>query len=187
MDQQGLVRRAQEGDHEAFAVLAGAAGVRLDAAARLILRDSELARDAVQEGLIRAWRDLPALRDVDRFDAWLRRVVIHACLDLARRRRRQVIEVALAASDAPAVSDESSRVAARDQIEQALGQLEPGHRAVVALHYLFDMPLPEVAALLRIPVGTAKSRLHYSMATMRAHAAAEAAAQGAPLRRGQPA
>ena len=67
MDQRDLVRRAQQGDQDAFAVLAGAAVARLDAAARLILRDSELARDAVQDSMVRAWRDLPGLRDPDRF------------------------------------------------------------------------------------------------------------------------
>jgi RNA polymerase sigma-70 factor, ECF subfamily len=71
VDQRGLVERAGRGDHDAFAELARVAVVRLDQAARLILRDPELARDAVQEGLIRAWRDLPKLRDPDRFDAWL--------------------------------------------------------------------------------------------------------------------
>src|SRR6478609_9477315 len=93
VDQRGLVEQAQRGDHDAFAVLAGAAVARLDAAARLILRDHELARDAVQEALVRAWRDLPTLRDVERFDAWLHRLTVNACLDLARRRRRRPIEV----------------------------------------------------------------------------------------------
>ena len=56
---------------------------------RLILRDQELARDAVQETYLRAWRDLPGLRDPDRFDAWLHRLIVNACLDVLRRRKRR--------------------------------------------------------------------------------------------------
>jgi RNA polymerase sigma-70 factor (ECF subfamily) len=81
--------RAKRGDQDAFALLAGAAVARLDAAARLILRDGDLARDAVQDAMVRAWRDLPGLRDPDRFDAWLRKLTVNACIDAARRRRRR--------------------------------------------------------------------------------------------------
>ena len=95
MDQRGLVERAGGGDHDAFEELVYHAVARLDAAARLILRDSELARDAVQDALMRAWRDLPGLRDPERFDAWLHRLTVNASLDLIRRRRRRVIEVEL--------------------------------------------------------------------------------------------
>jgi RNA polymerase sigma-70 factor (ECF subfamily) len=93
VDRRELVERAGGGDHDAFAVLATAAAPRLDSAARLILRDPELARDAVQNALVRAWRDLPGLRDPDRFDAWLHRLLVNSCLDEARRRRRRPIEV----------------------------------------------------------------------------------------------
>ena len=167
MDQRELVRRAQRGDHDAFAGLVDPALARLDAAARLILRDAELARDAVQEALIRAWRDLPGLRDPDRFEAWLHRLTVNACLDLARRRRRRPIEVELDPIDSPATSDPSGALADRELVNGALLRLDPGHRAVVALHYLLGMPLPDVAASLGIPLGTAKSRLHHALATMR--------------------
>jgi RNA polymerase sigma-70 factor, ECF subfamily len=167
VDQRGLVERARRGEHDAFTSLIDLHLARLDAAARLILRDAELARDAVQEALIRAWRDLPGLRDPDRFDAWLHRLLMNACLDLARRRKRRVIEVELTPLDGPTARDFAAGVADRELLDEALASLAPGHRAVVALHYLLGLPLPEVATSLGIPLGTAKSRLHYALAAMR--------------------
>lgn len=167
MDQRGLVERARGGDHDAFAAVAGAALARLDAAARLILRDRELARDAVQEALIRAWRDLPGLRDPAKFDAWLHRLTVHACLDIARKRRRRVHEVELTPIAPAFVGDASTRIVERDALDEALRRLEPEWRAVVVLHYFLGMPLPDVAAELRIPLGTAKSRLHRALGVMR--------------------
>ena len=88
-----LVERARKGDHDAFAELAGAAISRLDATAWLMLRDADRATDAVQNALVRAWRDLPTLRDPDRFDAWLRRLLVNACIDEIRRIRRRHFDV----------------------------------------------------------------------------------------------
>jgi RNA polymerase sigma-70 factor (ECF subfamily) len=173
VDQRELVERARQGEHDAFTSLVDLHLARLDAAARLILRDPELARDAVQEALIRAWRDLPGLRHPDRFDAWLHRLTVNACLDLIRRRKRRVIEVELTPIDSPAAHDVAGALADRQLLDQALAGLAPSHRAVVALHYLLGMPLPEVAASLRIPIGTAKSRLHYALAAMRTTVTAE--------------
>jgi RNA polymerase sigma-70 factor, ECF subfamily len=185
VDQRGLVERARRGDHDAFAALIDLHLARLDAAARLILRDSELARDAVQEALIRAWRDLPGLRDPDRFDAWLHRLLVNACLDLVRRRKRRVVEVELIPIDAPATTDFASGLADRQLIDQALAGLAPGHRAVVALHYLLGMPLPDVARTLGIAHGTAKSRLHYALAAMRTTVTAEPETAPAAVAGGQ--
>ena len=67
----------------------------------------------------------------------------------------------------PTTADAAASIADRQLLDTALGRLDPGHRAVVALHYLLGMPLPEVAASMRIPLGTAKSRLHYALAAMR--------------------
>jgi RNA polymerase sigma factor (sigma-70 family) len=167
VDQRDLVERAKRGDHDAFAALAVDAIARLDAAARLILRDPELARDGVQDGYIRAWRTLPALRDPDRFDAWLRRLVVHSCIDIMRRRRRRGIEVELTPIEMPAGGDFTSTIADRDLVEEALRHLDPEFRAVVVMHYFLGMPLPEVASMLGIPLGTAKSRLHRSIQAMR--------------------
>jgi RNA polymerase sigma-70 factor, ECF subfamily len=167
VDQRSLVERAQQGDHDAFALLAGAAVARLDAAARLILRDPDLARDAVQETCIRAWRDLPALRDVDRFDAWLHRLIVNACFDVLRRRKRRPIEVELTPVIVASVEDASTLIAQRDSLDRALRALEPEWRAIVVLHYYLGMPLPEVADVLGIRLGTAKSRLHRSLSVLR--------------------
>jgi RNA polymerase sigma-70 factor (ECF subfamily) len=180
--QRDLVERASQGDHDAFAVLLDASIARLDAAARLILRDHELARDAVQEAAIRAWRDLPRLRDPDRFEAWLHRLTVNACLDLARRRRRRPFEVELTVLDDPAINDASTGVDDRDLLDRALRRLEPEQRAVIVMHHYLGMPLPEVAETLRIPLGTAKSRLSRSLATIRVALADD---PGASASRGQ--
>ena len=187
MDQRDLVERAQGGDHDAFTSLIDIVLVRQDAVARLILRDPEFARDAVQDALIKAWRDLPGLRDPDRFDGWLHRLTVNACFDIVRRRKRRVIEVDLTPLDVPERSDMVGDVANRDELDAALRRLDPPHRAVVVLHFFVGMPLPEVAATLQIPIGTAKSRLHYSLATMRASMAIEAVSFGGAVPKGNPA
>ena len=186
MDQRRLVEQAQRGDHDAFTVLAGASIARLDTAARLILRDHELARDAVQETLVRCWRDLPTLRDPVAFDGWLHRLLVNACLDLVRRRRRRVMEVELTPLHSPAIGDFSGQVIDRDLLDRALAGLEPDRRALVVLHYVLELPLPDVAASLGIPLGTAKSRLHRAIGTLRVATGADpapvqrAAAEGRP-------
>jgi RNA polymerase sigma factor (sigma-70 family) len=185
VDQRELVERAQRGDRDAFAALAALFVARLDAAARLILRDHELARDAVQEGFLGAWRNLPTLRDPDRFEAWLRRLVFRACIDVIRRRGRRPIEVELLPIDGPAVADIATLIADRDLLELALRRLGPEQRAVIVLHYYLGMPLPDVAAALGIPLGTAKSRHHRSLALMRAAIDAEADAVVTPVTGGQ--
>ena len=167
MDQRELVERAQRGDHDAFAVLARAFIVRLDAAARLMLRDPHLAQDGVQEGFLAAWRNLPTLRDPDRFEAWLHRLVIRSCIDILRRRGRRLIEVELTPIHQPMVADTSALMADRELLDRALRRLDPEWRAVVVLHFYLGMPLPAVATTLGIPIGTAKSRLHRSLAAMR--------------------
>jgi RNA polymerase sigma factor (sigma-70 family) len=185
VDQRRLVELARQGDHDAFAELARAAVVRLDQAARLILRDPELARDAVQEGLIRAWRDLPSLRDPDRFDAWLHRLTVNACIDQTRRRGRRPIEVELTPIHAPAMYDMSGTLADRDQVDGVLRRLDERGRAIVVLHYFVGLPLTEVAATLGIPVGTVKSRLHRALGEMRVAISAEPTATPSPVSGGQ--
>ncbi len=167
MNQRELVERAGRGDHDAFAVLVGVSIARLEAVARLILRDQELARDAVQEGYIKAWRDLPGLRDPDRFDAWLHRLTVNACLDVARRRGRRPIEVELSPLSPGSVGDSTALVADRDELERGFRRLSAEQRAVLVLHYYVGMSMPAVAETLDLPVGTAQSRLARALAAMR--------------------
>lgn len=157
---------------------------RLDSAARLILRDHDLARDAVQEGFIRAWRSLPALRDPDAFDGWLRTLVTRACLDIVRRRGRRAIEVELTPLDEPAITDPAMAFANRELLDSILRRLPPDARAVVVLHYYFDLSVPEVAATIGIPVGTAKSRLNRALNQLRSHFA-ELEPESTPIAGGQ--
>ena len=167
MDQRRLVEAAGRGDHDAFATLARAAVVRLDEIARLVLRDPELARDAVQDGLLLAWRNLPGLREPDRFDAWLHRLIVNSCLDLARRRKRRVMEVELTDLHAPLLQDSSADSEQRELVDAVLRRLDERERAIVVLHYYLGLPLTDVSAALGIPVGTVKSRLHRALGEMR--------------------
>ena len=143
--------------------------------------------DAVQSALIRAWRDLPTLRDPDRFDAWLYRLVIHACTDEVRRGRRHRFEVDITEiTTSPVVADEISVIADRDQIERGFRHLGPEERVVIVLHHYLDLPLPEVASTLQIPLGTVKSRLYRGLGQMRAALDADARL-GVDAREGHPA
>jgi len=182
--QRDMVEAAPHGDHEAFEVLATAAGDRLYAIACLLLRDRQRAEDAVQEALVHAWRELPRLREVDRFDAWLRRLVVNACADVGRSQRRWSAEVRMIRSE-PSVDDDAGSFADRDQLERGFRRLKPEHRTVVVLHFYVGLPVPEIAETLGIPSGTVKSRLHYATAILRA--ALEADAREGVATNGQPA
>jgi RNA polymerase sigma factor (sigma-70 family) len=161
------------GDHDAYAALIGAATSRLFALASLILRDSDRAEDAVQEAFVRAWRELPRLRDVDHFDAWLRRLVVNSCYDEGRRIHRRA-EVGLfklgerTVVDISPVRDMSTALAQTDRIERAFGQLPLDQRTVLVLQHYFDMSHAEIAETVGIPLGTVKSRVRYGIAAMRA-------------------
>jgi RNA polymerase sigma-70 factor (ECF subfamily) len=167
------VERAREGDHDAFADLARLALGRLHPTARLITGDRESAQDAVQEALIRAWRDLPALRDPDRFDAWLNRLLVRACYDeIRRRRRRQSVEGMAMSEHQVSHEDGTDSAAERDRLARAFERIGPEHRAVIVLHLYLGHPIREVSEALAIPEGTAKSRLHRGLRELRAALAA---------------
>ena len=166
--QRDLIERAARGDTDAFSQLAATRMGRLDGAARLILHDPERAKDAVQEALVRAWRDLPSLREPDRFDAWLHRLLVRACMDEGRRLGRRRFEVELSPIHGAATPDSATAILDRDQLDRAFRRLPADQRtAVVLIHYL-DLSLEETAAAIGVPVGTARSRLYRGLASLRA-------------------
>lgn len=171
-----LVKRARDGDREAFDVVMLASIDRLYGIARLIAQDPDLAEDAVQEALVRCWRDLPSLRDPERFEAWLRRLVLNAVADEFRKRRRYQALVRILRSE-PGVEDSSRAFADRDELERAFRSLSVDHRTILVLHHYLGMSPTEVGASLGIPAGTAKSRLHYAGEALRATLAADAREQ----------
>ena len=168
-----LVIRAQQGDEEAFASLAVAIGDRLHAVAQRILRDADLAEDATQQALLTIWRDLPQLRDPERFDAWSYRVLVRACYAEGRRTRKWSPSLRLLPS-AAVEADGSGSIIDRDQLERGFRRLSIDHRAVVVLHHYLDMPVDQVAVTLGLPPGTVRSRLHYAMQGLRAALEADA-------------
>jgi RNA polymerase sigma factor (sigma-70 family) len=178
-----LVERARRGDRDAFAALAARVIDRCYGLAYAILRDAELAHDAVQVALLGAWRDLPELREVDKFDAWLHSLVVHACYAESRRERRWTRAISAFPTEHPTDPDTAISVADRDELERGFRRLPPEQRAVVALHYYLGLPLTEVATTLGIPAGTARSRLHH--ATRQLRAAFEADARPATLSEGR--
>src|SRR5262245_41732398 len=178
-----LVEAARRGDREAYADLIRARGDRLFAIAQRILRDVDRTEDAVQEALVIAWRDLPGLRDPDRFDAWLHRLVVRSCVRDATRERRLVANLRVMPVDVAGTTDELLSVADRDQLERGFRRLDPQQRAILVLRHFAGFETGEIAEILGVPHGTARSRLHHAHRAMRAalDADARAAAIGGQL------
>jgi RNA polymerase sigma-70 factor (ECF subfamily) len=171
-----LVDRAKQGDAEAFDALARSVGDRCMAIAVRILRDADLAEDAVQGALITAWRELRALRNPDLFEPWLHRILTNACYAEARRRRRWSEGIRLLPVEPVHGPDDILTVDDRDQLERAFRRLTVEQRAVLVFHYYLGLSLSEVADRIDIPIGTAKSRLHHATRALRASVDADARA-----------
>jgi RNA polymerase sigma-70 factor (ECF subfamily) len=171
-----LVERARGGDHDAFAQLAAASIDRMNAIAWLILRDLDDAEDAVQDALVRTWRELPRLREADRFDAWLRRLLVNACHDISRRRRRRaLVAIAMSTPDGEA-HDDWMRFEDHEQLARAFQRLPIEQRIVLVLEHYVGLTGPEIAAATGVSLGTAKSRARYARSAMRAALEADARA-----------
>jgi RNA polymerase sigma-70 factor, ECF subfamily len=168
-----LVRQARAGDRDAYDVLMTDVIDHLYRIARLILRDFDSAEDAVQEALVRCWRDLPRLRDPARFDAWLNRVLMNAVADEGRRQRGFRTNVSRMRIES-VQADGSGALADRDEIARVFDRLSVEQRTIVVLHHYLGLTLDEAATVIGIPRGTAKSRLHYATSALRAALEADA-------------
>ena len=183
--ERDLVRRAQAGDREAFTMLASTLTDGLFAVAHRMLRDPGLAEDATQQALLDGWRKLRQLRDLDRFEAWIHRLLINACKDELGRTRSREAKLQLLRGPERSTPD-GLAVEQRDQLERAFARLSHEHRAVVVLrHYLFWSP-EEIGQALGLPAGTVASRLHYGMNALRAAIEADARQPGASAAAGGP-
>jgi RNA polymerase sigma-70 factor, ECF subfamily len=174
---RSLVDRARNGDLDAFETIVRA---RMDAVYRLtsaILGDEGDARDAAQETFVTAWRQLPSLRDAEKFEAWLQRVAVNAArMTLRARGRRRVREIpsSQAVALASHVTEEIGAGSDAARLDDALRQLTVDQRAILVYHHLEGRTLGEIAAILDVPVGTAKSRLFTARRALEAALRAEA-------------
>jgi RNA polymerase sigma-70 factor (ECF subfamily) len=115
-----------------------------------------------------AWRDLRGLRDPDRFDAWLRKLLVNVCIGQATRERRRTVNLRVLPVDGPAAPDDLLTVADRDQLERGFRRLPPDQRAILVMHHFVGYSPSEIAETLGIPPGTARSRLFNAHRAMRA-------------------
>jgi RNA polymerase sigma-70 factor (ECF subfamily) len=172
---QDLVEQARKGDRDAFASLVHQVSDSLFSVAFRILRDTGLAEDALQNALVTAWRQLPHLRESGRFEAWIHRILVHACYDESRRSRQFAANVRVLDIGSSSSPDSSRALADRDELERAFRRVPLDQRAVFVLHHYVGLPLVEVADTLGIPAGTARSRLHYATRSLRSAMTADAA------------
>lgn len=161
-----LVERARRGDHDAFAVLVDARLTPTFRTALAILGNEADARDATQEIFLRAWRNLPELRDPDRFGAWFGRIVVNTCRTAIRGRRRRIVrEISVEALPeqggqvASPLDRHADRFAEADVLGRALDCLSVADRTLLALHHFEHLSLEEIGARLGLPAKTVKSRL----------------------------
>ena len=169
-----LVEAARRGDQAAFIDLVRPRSDRLFAIAQRILRDIDRAEDALQDALVIAWRDLRGLRDPDRFDAWLHRLLVNVCVVHATRERRRTINLRVLPVEGPPARDDLLTIADRDQLERGFRRLPPEQRAILVLHHYLGYAPSEIAETLGVPAGTARSRLHHAHRAMRAALEADA-------------
>ncbi len=162
-----LVERASRGDPVAFEALIETRLDRLFRTAWAIIGNEADARDATQDACTSAWRELPRLREMDKFDAWLSRVLVNACRAKLRRRAHvREVQMQLEHDRPGPTSDDPGQFVEMDAISRAFDRLSADARTILVLHHLRHEPVTAIAAALGIPAGTVKSRLHSARADL---------------------
>jgi RNA polymerase sigma-70 factor (ECF subfamily) len=169
-----IIEAARSGDEEAFASIARGCADRLFAVAHRILRDVGRAEDAVQQTLVTAWRELPALRQSERFEAWLHRILVHACYAEAKRATKWSANVVMLPLEGPAMPDTTQDIVTRDALDRGFRRLPTEQRAAFVLHHYLGWSIAEIAESLGVPTETIKSRIRYATSTLRAALDADA-------------
>jgi len=161
-----LVERARRGDHGAFTNLVDRRLGSTFRTALAILGNEADARDATQEIFLRAWRNLPALRDADRFAPWFGRIVVNTCRTAIRGRRRRIVqEISIEAlpgggDQLPStLSAHEERGADLELLGRAIGRLSIDERTLLALHHLEHLSLRDIGERIGVRDLTVKSRL----------------------------
>ena len=173
-----LVEAARSGDEEAFASIVRGSADRLFVVAHRILGDVGRAEDAVQQTFVTAWRDLPALRESERFEAWLHRILVHVCYAEAKRASTWTANVVLLSVEGPATRDTTQDIVTRDALDRGFRRLPTEQRAAFVLHHYLGWSVAEIAQNLGVPTETIKSRLRYATTTLRAALDADARTTG---------
>jgi RNA polymerase sigma-70 factor (ECF subfamily) len=159
-----LVLRARAGDEDAFAGLVRWGGPTALGAARRVTRDPGLAEDAAQEAFLRAFRALNDYRHEASFRAWIRRIAIHAAIDIMRRRRPEV----RLPDSSPAPHLEESRHEDADLLGRALASLAPLDRELILARELEGAPDQEVARRFEMTVTGVRVRVHRARKKLKA-------------------
>jgi RNA polymerase sigma-70 factor (ECF subfamily) len=163
-----LVVSAARGDADAYAVLVERWIDKLFRLAYRILRDWDAADDATQDALVIAWRDIRGLRDPDRFEPWLYRLLVRVCYRRAGERRRIAARVVDVSQVEVGQRDSGDAVVERDRIDRALRRLSIDQRTVLVLHHYLGRSHADIGDVLQLPEGTVASRLHYATKALRA-------------------
>jgi len=174
-EEQRLIARAQQGDERAYEALVRQYQEVAFRAAYLITHDEHDAADAAQDGFLRAYDALPGFQLGRPLRPWLLRIVTNLALNrrLAAQRRARMTErythhTLVETAGALSIDGHVARREQQRQLLEAVEQLPPDQRRLIALRYFLELPEAEVAETLKIPIGTVKSRLHRTLARLRA-------------------